>query len=546
LKLALGQINPVVGDFYKNRETVLAYVKKAKAAGADLVAFPELCLCGYPPMDLLDYDSFADRNLESLRWLQKNCPEGIAVCLGYVDKNRGKAGKPFVNNAAVICDGKVIHTQAKTLLPSYDVFDEARYFEPAGERRTFQFKGERIGIAICEDIWWEVEPVPGTRYPIDPVKDLLDDGATLILAPSASPYFADKVKIRKALVCGIGRSSGVPVLYVNTVGANDSLIFDGNSFVTDREGRPVFFAKGFAEDFGVVDLSQKQDEVVYETDRNADILDALVLGVRDYMGKCGFKKAHLGLSGGIDSALVAVIAARAVGPENVQAFALPSRFSSDASYNDAKELAENLGIGFGIIPIESLYAEYLKVLSPHFKGRAQDITEENLQARVRGNLLMAYSNKWNSLLLTTGNKSELATGYCTLYGDMCGGLAVIGDLFKTEVYAVCGHINAKARLIPEAILTKAPTAELKENQKDQDTLPPYDILDAILSLYLLKNLSREEIVEAGFDEALVRRVLVMVARAEYKRRQAPPVLKVSPKAFGTGRRIPIARVLHEA
>ncbi|HOV64665.1 MAG TPA: NAD+ synthase, partial [Spirochaetia bacterium] len=478
MKIALGQINPVVGDFPKNREKVLSAVKKAKDEGADLIVFPELCLCGYPPMDLLDYDNFADRNLESLRWLQKHSPKEIAVCVGFVDRNTRKSGKPFLNNVAVIYDGKIIHSQAKTLLPSYDVFDEARYFEPARERRTFQYRGEKIGIAICEDIWWEVEPVPGTRYPIDPVKELLDDGASLIIVPSASPYFADKVKIRTSLVSGIGKSSGVPVVYVNTVGANDSLVFDGNSFVTDQDGRPVFFARGFTEDFGIVDTQSLHDEVHYTADRNKEILDALTLGVRDYMGKCGFKKAHLGLSGGIDSALVAVIAARAVGPENVMSFALPSRYSSEASYTDAKQLASNLGIGFDTMQIESLYTEYLRVLSPQFGGKQPDITEENIQARIRGTLLMAYSNKWNSLLLTTGNKSELATGYCTLYGDMCGGLSVIGDLFKTEVYAVCRYINALDAVIPESILTKAPTAELKENQTDQDTLPPYEVLDA--------------------------------------------------------------------
>ncbi len=546
LKIGIAQINSVIGDFTGNSRKILAYVRQAAEMNADLVVFPEMSLCGYPPMDLLDHDAFVTENIKAMRWLQKECPGGIAVAIGYVDRNRTFAGRALMNVVSVLKDGKLMHTQAKTLLPSYDVFDETRYFEPAKEHEVFEYCGEKIGIAICEDIWWETEPVPGARYPVDPVKDLLDRGATLIIAPSASPFYSGKAEVRLNLISKIGQSSGVPVVYVNTVGGNDSLIFDGHSLVTSRDGKLIFEAKQFEEELACFDMSGNHEEIQLHTDLYGDLEKALVLGIKDYLGKCGFTRVHLGLSGGIDSALVAILAEKAVGKDRVMSFSLPSRYSSEGSLTDARELAHNIGIGYAVLPIEEVFASNLSSLAPFFKGKEPDITEENLQARIRGTLLMAYSNKWDSLLLATGNKSELATGYCTLYGDMCGGLAVIGDLFKTEVYGLCRHINAKSPVIPEAILVKPPSAELRPNQKDEDSLPPYDVLDRILRLYLLDNKTAADIVAEGNDAGLVHRVLTLVGRSEYKRRQAPPVLKVSPRAFGTGRRMPLARRIYEA
>jgi len=546
VRIACAQIDSTIGDFSGNCAKVIDFALKAREAGCALAVFPELCLCGYPPMDLLEYELFVEENLKALRLLQQNAPAGIGIVVGYVDRNRGRPGKGLVNTASLLSDGRIIHTQAKTLLPTYDVFDEARYFEPAAERKTVAFAGERIGIAICEDIWWEGEPAPGLRYPVDPVAELLEAGATIILSPSASPFHAGKPAIRLALLSRIGKTSGVPVVYVNAVGGNDNLVFDGQSMATSAEGTLTWLGAAFEEELGVIDTGSAGPEVALPTDAYAQIEKALVRGVSDYVRKCGFTRVHLGLSGGIDSALVAVLAVHALGPDKVSVFGLPSRYSSEGSLRDARALAENLGLVLRVLPIEDIYASYLRTLAPAFEGLPADITEENIQARVRGTLLMAYSNKFNSLLLATGNKSELATGYCTLYGDMSGGLAVIGDLLKVQVYGLARSINARSRtargpLIPPAILEKAPSAELRPDQTDQDTLPPYETLDAILEMYVVENRSAEEIAARGFDLDLVRSVLRMVEKAEYKRRQAPPVLKVSPKAFGTGRRIPIAR-----
>lgn len=543
MRVASGQINPTIGDFKGNSEKVLSFAARAREAGCSLVVFPELCLCGYPPMDLLEYDLFVEENLKALREVQSAAPKGIGIVVGYVDRNRARPGKGLVNAASLLADGRIIHTQAKTLLPTYDVFDEARWFEPAAARSIVSFQGEKLGIAICEDIWWEGEPAPGLRYPVDPVAELLDAGATLILSPSASPFHAGKPRIRLDLLSRIGKTSGVPVVYVNTVGANDNIIFDGQSMVTSREGKLVFLGKAFEEELAIVDTDAPGPEVPLPEDRYAQIEGALVLGIRDYVRKCGFTRVHLGLSGGIDSALVAVLAVKALGAGRVDVFGLPSRYSSTGSVEDARALAANLGLTLRLLSIEDIFGSYLRTLEPVFEGRQPDITEENVQARIRGTLLMAFSNKFNSLLLTTGNKSELATGYCTLYGDMSGGLAVIGDLLKVEVYGLAKAINARERLIPESIIAKAPSAELRPDQKDQDSLPPYETLDAILQHYLVQNESAADIAGCGFDAGLVRSVIGMVEKAEYKRRQAPPVLKVSPKAFGTGRRIPIARKL---
>jgi NAD+ synthase (glutamine-hydrolysing) len=538
VKVAVAQINPVIGDFEGNAKKIVEFAGEARRRKADLVVFPEMSVCGYPPMDLLDQDSFVEGSLKALRHLQRHCPEGIGVLVGYVDKNRDSVGKALLNTAALLEDGRILLAQSKSLLPTYDVFDEARYFEPARTRQVLSYRGERIGIAICEDIWWESEAAAAMRYPVDPVKDLLDQGATLMLVPSASPYYAGKLEVRQRLLSSIGKSSGVPVVYVNMVGGNDSLIFDGRSMVTSDTGALSFLADGFKEQLEVVDTARPGPGMELQIDRYDELQRALALGVRDYLAKCGFE--------GIDSALVAVLAARALGPDRVAAFSLPSRYTSAGSNSDARQLAETLGVSWVTVPIEDVFAASLSTLEPVFGGRPPDETEENLQARIRGMLLMAYANKFRSLLLTTGNKSELAAGYATLYGDMCGVLAVIGDVFKTEVYALARSVNRDGEVIPAAIIEKAPSAELRPNQTDQDTLPPYEVLDRILGLYLLENLTSEAIVARGYDRETVSSVLTMVARAEFKRRQAPPVLKVSPRAFGTGRRIPIARHIHEA
>ncbi len=576
--VGLAQINSVIGDFDGNRRKMLEFADAAMARSGpegalDLLVFPELALCGYPPMDLLDQESFAEESLAALRRLQRELPPRLAVAVGYVDRNRTGQGKPLVNAIALLRGGELAFVQAKTLLPTYDVFDEARYFEPARERRVVEIAGTRVGIAICEDIWWEEPAVPGLRYTVDPIKDLLDAGAELLVVPSASPFAAGKLELRMKLAAKAAREGGIPVLYLNLLGANDSLVFDGRSFALDSEGALAAQA-GWEEELLVIDTGSLARGARGSTrsaapspgwsapleaaaglhapiegaGRYEEIERALVLGIRDYMRKCGFKSACLGLSGGIDSALVAVLAAEAIGADKVTCISMPSRYSSEGSVSDSVSLCGSLGLRLESLPIEGPFSAYLSLLEPKFEGREQDIAEENLQARVRGSILMAWSNKFGALLLTTGNKSELAAGYCTLYGDMCGGLAPIGDLFKTEVYGLARHINARAgrAIIPEATIAKAPSAELRPNQTDQDSLPPYDLLDGILGLYIIQNLGAAEIVERGFDAALVERVLGMVGRAEHKRRQSAPVIRVSARAFGTGRRIPIARSVYEA
>jgi NAD+ synthase (glutamine-hydrolysing) len=552
VKIALGQINTTIGDFDGNATKIRDAATRGRSEGAELIVFPELSLCGYPPMDLLDHAAFVDANITALRELQKQLPPDIAVVVGYVDRTQGSAGKALQNVAAVILNGRVVFRQAKRLLPTYDVFDEARYFEPAAGSAVWEFQGHRIGIAICEDIWWEAEPVPGLRYPVDPVRDLLDQGAHLILAPSASPFHTGKVDIRLRLLSSIGSTSGVPMVYVNSVGGNDSLIFDGYSMVTDRRGKLSHRMAGFEEEIRVIDMElsgrdapEEPEQTGTAAGRYGDLEAALVLGIRDYMKKTGFTRVSLGLSGGIDSAVVTVLAARAVGPENVTVFLMPSQYSSSGSITDSELLASNLGVRAVTLPIKPLYDAFVSVLEGEFSGTEPGLAEENIQARSRGSLLMAWSNKFGSLNLTTGNKSELAVGYCTLYGDMAGGLAVIGDLLKTEVYGLAGHLNRNGEVIPRTIITKAPSAELRPDQKDEDSLPPYDVLDAILTRYLIHNETASRIVAAGYDPDTVAQVLHLVGRSEYKRRQAPPVLKVSPRAFGTGRRIPIARRIHE-
>jgi NAD+ synthase (glutamine-hydrolysing) len=580
VKIAIGQINSTIGDFEGNRERILNTATQARDAGAELIVFPELSLCGYPPMDLLDHSTFVEENVTALRKTQQSLPHDIAVVLGYVERSYDPAGKTLCNMAVAIRDGVVLFRQAKRLLPTYDVFDEARYFEPAGESLIWHYGGLRLGLAICEDIWWEAESEPGTRYPVDPVRDLLDAGAQIILAPSASPYYVGKRTIRRKLVSSIGRHGGVPVIYVNSVGGNDSLIFDGASMVADATGTIIAECSGFEEDCIVVTVAPPAEgaqaaetpgrgiaavgapaaEVPVPsapaavtppgaaslTDSDLEEMEAaLLLGIRDYLAKTGFSSVNLGLSGGIDSAVVAVLAVRALGADRVTAFLMPSQYSSSGSVTDAEHLAENLSIRRETLPIRTIYEAFDLALDPHFTGTESGIAEENIQARIRGTLLMAWSNKFGSLTLTTGNKSELAVGYCTLYGDMAGALAVIGDVLKTEVYALARYINRIDEVIPEAIITKAPSAELRPDQKDEDSLPPYPVLDRILMSYLIDNHTYSQIVAEGHDPETVSRVLGLVGRAEYKRRQAPPVLKISARAFGTGRRMPIARRIYE-
>jgi NAD+ synthase (glutamine-hydrolysing) len=577
MKLSIAQIDSTIGDFSGNLEKITAFSREAlNAQGADLVLFPELAICGYPPMDLLDQDIFVEMNLRSLRMLQRCLPSGLAVGVGYVGRNPDVGGKALVNAYGIILDGALVFEQFKTLLPTYDVFDEARNFESARERGVFTWKGERIGFAICEDVWRETE-TPGTRYIADPVGDLFNRGLSLLCVPSASPYYAGKLRVRLRLAERIARRGNVPLVYINAVGANDSIIFDGRSFVAAPSGAKPFgddgfsvavSARAFEEDLVSWDtalwterrLAEAKpalpDEIIEKTsgltEAELDTLEgALVMGIRGYMKKCGFTRTHVGLSGGIDSALVAYLAVRAAGADKVACFGMPSRFSSRGSKDDAAALAANLGCRFEFLPIEGPFTAFLETLGGVFEGRPFDLAEENLQARIRGTLLMAFSNKFDSMLLTTGNKSELAMGYCTLYGDMNGALGPIGDLFKTEVFALCRRINRRACAagemppVPEAILTKAPSAELRPNQKDQDSLPPYEVLDEVLKLYLFENKSKQEIIEMGWDAALAERIIKTVARAEFKRRQAPPVLKVSPRAFGMGRRMPIARYIYE-
>ena len=545
MKIALAQINTTVGAFDDNVARIVEFANKALSMRAELVIFPELCVCSYPPMDFLDRPDFVDRNLAALRRLQRELPLELGVVVGHVDKTQGSTGKTLQNSASLIYQGKIQFTQAKTLLPTYDVFDEARYFEPAQTHEVFEFKGKQIGIAICEDMWWEIEPSPGARYPIDPIERLLDKGAQILVVPSASPFHEGKVRIRHDLMRRIGESSGVCVYYSNQVGGNDTLVFDGNSMFTDRRGRLMAQAKGFEEDLVVVDSETETTAIRARIDRQDDLVSAMKLGLKDYLRKTGFEKVHLGLSGGIDSAIVAVIAAQVLGPEKVKCFLLPSQYSSKGSVDDSIELCKINKLSWETIHIEESYLAIESALSKVFAGTEAGIAEENIQARIRGTLLMSYSNKFNSMLLTTGNKSELSVGYCTLYGDMSGGFGIIGDLFKTEVYELSRWLNRTNVVIPWAIIDKAPSAELRPNQTDQDSLPPYEVLDAILEAFIEGQRSPAEIMAMGYESALVHRVLRLVAVAEYKRWQAAPVLKLSPKSFGPGRRIPIARAFYE-
>jgi NAD+ synthase (glutamine-hydrolysing) len=541
MKIALAQINPTVGAVEKNVQRMLEMIHKARERGCGLVVFSELSILGYPPKDLLEKADFVEANLRALQSLLE-VVRGVGVICGHVKRNASPEGKALFNAAALFEDGTILHEVKKCLLPSYDVFEETRYFESGKPNKAFTFSGIRLGISICEDIWNDKDFFPRQLYHTNPVESLVRDGAQILVNISASPYNRGKLAFRKQMLGAVARKYARPVVYVNQVGGNDSLIFDGASLVLNAQGEVSGQAADFEEDLIVYDTESGRGEIhpVSESDTES-VLRALILGLRDYFRKCGFRGAVVGLSGGVDSSLVAYIAAKALGPENVLGVSMPSRYNSPASQRDARKLAENLGIRFQVIPIDGLFGTFLDSLAPVFAGREPDVTEENIQARIRGNILMALSNKLGYLVLATGNKSEVGVGYCTLYGDTCGGLAVISDVPKTMVYELCYFINRKREIIPAAVLTKPPSAELRPNQTDQDTLPPYEVLDPILQAYVEDMRSIQEIAAMGFPEETVHRVISMVERSEYKRQQMPPGLKVTTKAFGFGRKFPIAQ-----
>ncbi len=541
MKIALAQFNPTVGDFSGNSAKIFELAGEAKNRGAELAVFSELCLCGYLPQDLLERPTFIERNLKELNALAKKLP--IPAIVGYAGKAHDSTGKSIANKAALVCGGRIVFEQSKMLLPTYDVFDEYRYFQPAREQFVFPLASEQLGITICEDVWNDKNFWSKRLYDRDPVSELVGKGTTIILNISASPYTIDKRALRVDILRSLARQHHRPVVYVNQVGGNDSLIFDGSSLAVTPDGRVAAQASAFEEDLVLFDSQTGQGELrAQPTNELEYAYHALVIGTRDYVRKCGFAKVLIGLSGGIDSAVVAAIATDALGRENVLGVSMPGPFSSEGSRADARRLAENLGIDFLTIPITEVYGAYLAALKPAFRGRPADVTEENIQARIRGNYLMALSNKFGSMVLSTGNKSELAVGYCTLYGDMAGGLAVISDVPKMMVYELAHWVNREREVIPQATLDKPPSAELRPNQTDQDELPPYDVLDRILKAYIEDVKSPEEIADHyGFDIALVRKIALRVDRNEYKRKQAPPGLKVTSRAFGFGRPFPIAQ-----
>jgi NAD+ synthase (glutamine-hydrolysing) len=546
MKIAVCQINTIIGDFEGNIGKIVLFLEKAKQSACEIALFPELALTGYPPRDLLDRLSFFQASQKALKQVAEKS-RGILAIVGTILENKG-SGNSLFNAAAAVQDGEVLYVQHKVLLPNYDVFDEARYFASAQEAQPpFKYNGLKIGITICEDIWNAEGLFPQHRYAVDPVEKLAKEKPDLVLNLSASPFHAAKLSVREAILKAVAVKTRAPVLYCNLVGGNDELVFDGCSMAMDSAGNLFQAAKSFEEDFFVYDTEKPSLQHSAFQEKEPDrIYQALVLGTRDYVRKCGFEKVFVGLSGGIDSSLVACVAAEALGPENITGVTMPSPFSSRGSVEDSRELAQALGVEFLQVPITPLYKTALDSLKPVFQGKPQDITEENLQARLRGMILMALSNKFNRLVLSTGNKSELAAGYCTLYGDMCGGLAVISDVPKVMVYELARYANRKKRIIPEAVFTKAPSAELKPDQKDQDSLPPYETLDAILRLYLEENMPAEKIRKAGFEPSVVKDVLKKIHQSEYKRHQMAPGLKVTTKAFGIGRRVPIAQKFLES
>jgi NAD+ synthase (glutamine-hydrolysing) len=544
VRIALAQINPTVGDFSGNSAKIIDYALRAKGAGVDLVLFPELSVCGYPPRDLVERPWFVERNRHAAEEIASRT-QGIAVICGLVTPAKAATGKSVLNSAALLRDGKITAIQSKRLLPTYDVFDEVRNFAPADKQAVIPFNGIPLALTICEDAWNDKNFWDRRLYGIDPVEDLITAGGQILLNISASPFYLHKRELRRDMLSVIAKHYCVPVAMVNQVGGNDSLVFDGSSLALGPNGEVIAQAKSFEEDLICFDSETLQGDLRDRDDGvESSAYAALVLGTRDYVRKCGFKKVVLGLSGGIDSALTAAIAVDALGKENVIGVAMPGPYSSPGSIDDATALAQNLGIRFEMIRIGEIFDTYLQSMKPVFADLPVDVTEENVQARIRGSLLMAMSNKFGALVLTTGNKSEIGVGYCTLYGDMCGGLAVISDVPKTLVYRLARYVNSRTPVIPQSTLEKPPSAELRPNQKDSDSLPPYDILDTILEAYVEDNQPPEEIAEKyAIDPALVRKVAAMVDRSEYKRQQAAPGLKISPKAFGFGRRYPIAAKL---
>jgi NAD+ synthase (glutamine-hydrolysing) len=541
VKIALGQINPTVGDFSGNAAKMVDFSRRAQASGAGLILFPELSVCGYPPRDLVERPSFVARNRETAERIAAET-SGIGVICGLVTPADSDTGKSAMNSAALLQDGKIAFLQSKMLLPTYDVFDEMRNFAPARSQELFSLCGNRFALTICEDAWNDKLFWPKRLYTVDPIETLVRAGGNLILNISASPFWIGKREVRRDMLASIARQHKVPVALVSQVGGNDSLLFDGSSIVLNAEGKTIAQARSFEEDLIYFDSKTLTGDSHEQIEGDiASVYAALVLGTRDYIRKCGFQKAIVGLSGGIDSALTAVIAADAVGPENVIGVGMPGPYSSPGSIDDARALAANLGIRFELLPITLPVDAYAQTLQQVFAGYKEDVTEENIQSRARGMLLMALSNKFGAIVLSTGNKSELGVGYCTLYGDMVGGLAVISDVPKTLVYGLSRYANSRHPVIPAATLEKPPSAELRPDQKDSDSLPPYEILDAVLEDYVEDAHSAEQIAgDRGFDLEVVKRVVRMVDRAEYKRQQAAPGIKISPKAFGFGRRFPIA------
>ena len=542
MKIALGQINPTVGDFPGNAAKIIQFAQRARSSGAGMILFPELAICGYPPRDLVERPWFVARNRESAEHIAAQTG-GIAVICGLVTPAEADSGKTVMNSAALLRDGHIDFIQSKMLLPSYDVFDEMRNFAPAQSQRLFSFCGKQMALTVCEDVWNDKLFWRRRLYRVDPVEELVRAGGDFVLNISASPFWLGKRELRRDMLAAMAKNHRVPVAMVNQVGGNDSLVFDGSSIVVAPDGKVIAQGKSFEEDLIFFDSSNLAGELHSQiAGEEASAYEALVLGTRDYVRKCGFQRAIIGLSGGIDSALTASIAVDALGAANVIGIGMPGPYSSAGSIDDARALADNLGIRFELLSIQAIYEAATSTLAPVFSGMPADITEENIQSRARGLILMSLSNKFGALVLSTGNKSELAAGYCTLYGDMVGGLAVISDVPKTLVYRLSAYVNSREKvLIPKATIDKPPSAELRPDQKDSDSLPPYDVLDTIVEDYVEESRSAEQIVhDHGYEPALVKRVIAMIARSEYKRQQAAPGIKITPKAFGYGRRFPIA------
>ena len=541
MKIALAQFNPIVGDIAGNTARIAETISRAADRGAELVVFGELSVVGYPPRDLLRKERFVADSVAAVESLASQCTETAAL-VGFVRPTPEAEGRPLQNAAALLAGGAVRQTHVKSLLPTYDVFDETRYFQPGPPGECIELGGTKIGLTICEDLW-DASALGRELYGQDPIALLAEQGAEIVINMAASPFATGKVALREDLFARQARRCGAPIVYVNQVGGNDELIFDGGSCAVAADGTVIGRAKSFEEDLLLVDTAAGAQRCEPVADEMSRISAALKLGLRDYVTKCGFRSVVLGLSGGIDSAVVAVLAADALGPDNVHCLAMPSRYSSDHSLTDAQQLAENLGVHYRVVPIEPMHAAFEQVTAETLKGGNVEIAGENIQARTRGILIMAVSNAFGHLPLATGNKSELSTGYCTLYGDMAGGLAPVGDLLKITLFRLAEQLNAEAdgQRIPESILTKPPSAELKPDQFDEDKLPPYELLDGILSRYIEEDETAEKIIADGFDADVVRRVVRMVDAAEYKRKQAAPVLKVTSRAFGTGRRMPIAQ-----